>query len=51
MNFDTTKEQEKFISKVDGTCKSLRSIEEQCYIEDRLNEKVIPEFSKIGRPL
>jgi len=48
MNFDTTKEQEEFISKVDGICKSLRSIEEECYIEDRLNEQLVPEFSKIG---
>lgn len=48
MNFDTTREQEDFISKVDKVCESLRSIEEECYIEDRLNESLIPEFSKIG---
>lgn len=48
MNFDITKKQEDFISKVDSVCKSLRSVEEECYIEDRLNEKLIPEFSKIG---
>jgi alkylation response protein AidB-like acyl-CoA dehydrogenase len=48
MNFDTTREQEDFISKVDKVCESLRSIEEECYIEDRLNESLIPEFGKIG---
>ena len=48
MNFDTTKEQEELISKVDSVCKSIRSYEEQCYIEDRINEKLVPEFSKIG---
>ena len=48
MNFDITKKQEDFISKVDSVCKSLRSIEEECYIEDRLNKKLVPEFSKIG---
>lgn len=48
MNFDITKKQEEFISKVDSVCKSLRSIEEKCYIEDKLNEKLVPEFSKIG---
>jgi alkylation response protein AidB-like acyl-CoA dehydrogenase len=48
MNFDITKKQENFISKVDSVCKSLRSIEEECYIEDRLNENLVPEFSKIG---
>ncbi|MFN2434339.1 MAG: ParB/RepB/Spo0J family partition protein [Nitrososphaeraceae archaeon] len=48
MNFDTTKNQEEFISRVDSVCKSLRSFEDECYIEDRLNEKLVPEFSKIG---
>jgi hypothetical protein len=27
MNFDTTKEQEELISKVDGVCESIRSFE------------------------
>ncbi len=48
INFDITKKHEEFISKVDSVCKSLRSVEEECYIEDRLNEKLVPEFSKIG---
>lgn len=48
MNFETTKEQEEWISKVDNVCKSLRSIEEECYIEDRINENLVPQFSKIG---
>lgn len=48
MNFDTSKEQEDFISKVNTICESLRSIEEECYIQDKLNESLIPEFSKIG---
>ena len=48
MNFETTKEQEEWISKVDNVCKSLRSIEEECYIEDRFNENLVPQFSKIG---
>ncbi len=48
MNFETTKDQEEWISKVDNVCKSLRSIEEECYIEDRFNENLVPQFSKIG---
>jgi alkylation response protein AidB-like acyl-CoA dehydrogenase len=48
MNFDSTREQDDFISKVNTVCKSLRNIEEECYIEDRFNETLIPEFSKIG---
>ena len=30
MNFDTTNDQEEFISKVDSVCSSLRSFEEEC---------------------
>ena len=48
MNFDTTKDQEELISGVDSVCKSIRSFEEESYIEDRINEKLVPEFSKIG---
>ena len=48
MNFDTTNDQEEFISKVDSVCTSLRSFEEECYIQDKVNEKLVPEFSKIG---
>jgi hypothetical protein len=48
MNFDTTNDQEEFISKVDSVCTSLRSFEEECYIQDKFNEKLVPEFSKIG---
>jgi len=48
MNFDTTKDQEELISRVDSVCKSIRSFEEESYIEDRINEKLVPEFSKIG---
>ena len=48
MNFDTTKDQEELISRVDSVCKSIRTIEEESYIEDRINEKLVPEFSKIG---
>ena len=48
MNFNTTNDQDEFISKVDTVCKTLRSFEEACYIEEKLNEKLVPEFSKIG---
>lgn len=48
MNFDISEEQIKFLKEVDNTCKSIRSYEEKCYLEEKLNEKVIPEFGKIG---
>ncbi|HZC21540.1 MAG TPA: acyl-CoA dehydrogenase family protein [Nitrososphaeraceae archaeon] len=48
MSFDISKEQEIFLEGVDHICKSIRSYEEKCYLEERLNDKVIPEFGKIG---
>ena len=48
MNFDISEEQKKFLKVVDSTCKSIRSYEEKCYLEEKSNERVIPEFGKIG---
>lgn len=48
MNLEPTKKQQDFISKVDRVCKSIRDEEEKSYLQEKLNEKVIPEFSKIG---
>src|SRR5213593_4782834 len=48
MNFDTTKDQQELILRVDNICKKIRSFEEECYIDDKINEKLVPEFSKIG---
>ncbi len=48
MNFDRTKDQQELILKVNNVCKNIRSFEEESYIEDKINEKLVPEFSKIG---
>src|ERR671931_2053695 len=48
MNFDISEEQKSFLEKVDYTCKSIRPYEEKCYLEEKFNEKVIPEFGKVG---
>jgi alkylation response protein AidB-like acyl-CoA dehydrogenase len=48
MNFDISDKQKIFLKEVDNTCKSIRSYEEKCYLEEKLNEKVISEFRKIG---
>ena len=44
MSFDISKEQKIFLEDVDHICKSIRSYEEKCYLEEKLNEKVISEF-------
>lgn len=48
MNFDVSEEQKKFLEKVDKVCKSIRDYETKCYLEERLNDRVIPEFGDMG---
>jgi alkylation response protein AidB-like acyl-CoA dehydrogenase len=48
MNFERSIEQNDFISKVDSVCHKVREAEERAYLEEKFNEMLIPEFSKIG---
>lgn len=48
MNFEISEEQKKFLEQVDGACKSIREYESQCYLEEKPNDMIIPEFGKIG---
>ena len=48
MSFLISERQKKFLEEVDNTCRSIRQYEEKCYLEEKLNEKVVPEFRKIG---
>jgi alkylation response protein AidB-like acyl-CoA dehydrogenase len=48
MNFEISDKQKTFLEKVDRVCKSIRDYETKCYLEERLNDRVIPEFGEIG---
>ena len=48
MAFDLSHQQKKFLANVDRVCRSVRDYEQECYLSERLNEKVVPAFSKIG---
>ena len=48
MNFDLSFDQKRFLQKVDGACRSIRPYEEKCYLEERLNDRVVPTFGRIG---
>ena len=48
MNFEISDNQKIFLDKIDAICKSLRFYEEKCYLEEKLNKKVISEFGKVG---
>lgn len=48
MNFEISAKQKNFLEKIDKVCRSIRGNEERSYIQEKINEKVIPEFGKIG---
>jgi alkylation response protein AidB-like acyl-CoA dehydrogenase len=48
MNFEPSPVQSKFLQKVDGACRSIRSLEEKCYLEERVNNRVVPVFGGLG---
>ena len=48
MDFDLSSHQRLFLEKVSDACKSIRSYEEKCYLEERFNDKVVPTFGQIG---
>ena len=48
MRFEISKEQTNFINKINDACKNIRDIETECYLHERFNENIIPEFGKIG---
>jgi alkylation response protein AidB-like acyl-CoA dehydrogenase len=48
MSFELTQKQKSFLAQIDRVCNSIRDNEEKSYLQEKLNDKVIPAFSKIG---
>lgn len=48
MNFDQTPSQMKFLDIVNDVCRSLREYEQECYLAEKLNDRLVPSFDKIG---
>ncbi|MDE1766987.1 MAG: acyl-CoA dehydrogenase family protein [Thaumarchaeota archaeon] len=48
MNFDISDEQKNFLERVDTACKSVRDHETECYLAEKTNNMIVPEFGKIG---
>jgi alkylation response protein AidB-like acyl-CoA dehydrogenase len=54
MNFDVSEEQMMILDQVDRICKEIRPIEDQCYLQHRINDQVKPIFSRahlLGLPV
>lgn len=54
MNFDVSEEQSLILDQVDRACREIRPIEDSCYLERRLNDRVKPVFARahmLGLPI
>jgi alkylation response protein AidB-like acyl-CoA dehydrogenase len=48
MNFNISNRQKNFLSRVDNASKLLREYEEECYLRERINDRIVPIFKNIG---
>ncbi|HEV8387102.1 MAG TPA: acyl-CoA dehydrogenase family protein [Nitrososphaera sp.] len=48
MNFELSSSQVEYLKKVDSVCESLRDHEQECYLAEKLNDRLVPSFEKIG---
>jgi alkylation response protein AidB-like acyl-CoA dehydrogenase len=48
MDFQLSSDQRAFLERVDGACREIRDYEQECYLAEKYNDKVIPAFGKIG---
>jgi len=48
MSFSISRSQENFLALVDKACGSIRKNEEECYLEEQINNRIVPAFKKIG---
>lgn len=48
MNFNISSRQKNFLLRVDNASKSLREYEEECYLSERINDRIVPVFKNIG---
>jgi len=48
MNFELSKEQKDLLKQIDQACNSIRDYETECYLNEGINEKVVPTFASTG---
>ncbi|NOJ28142.1 MAG: hypothetical protein DA330_09055 [Nitrososphaera sp.] len=48
MNFELGAGQTEFLNKLDKVCEKIRPYEEECYLAEKINDRVIPEFVSMG---
>ncbi len=48
MNFELSNEQKILLEQIDKACKSIRDYETECYLNERINDKIVPTFAPTG---
>ncbi len=48
MNFELSKEQKTILDQIDTACKSICDYETECYLNERVNEKIVMTFAPTG---
>jgi len=48
MNFELSKEQKDLLEQIDKACNSIRDYETECYLDEKINEKIVPTFAPTG---
>lgn len=48
MDFDLSDMQREFLQQVDAACREIRPYEEECYLVEKLNDRVVPAFGQMG---
>ncbi len=48
MNFELSSEQKILLEQIDKACKSIHDYETECYLNERINDKIVPTFASTG---
>jgi alkylation response protein AidB-like acyl-CoA dehydrogenase len=48
MNFELNKEQESLLEDIDRACRSIREYETECYLNEKVNDRIIETFAPTG---
>jgi alkylation response protein AidB-like acyl-CoA dehydrogenase len=48
MNFELSNEQKTILEQINAACNSIRDYETECYLNEKINEKIVPTFAPTG---
>lgn len=48
MNFELSDEQKNLLKQIDEACVSIRDYETECYLDEKINDRIVPTFAPTG---